>query len=174
MLDTAALARVTLRDVEAIAAGERVTVVVASRTVRGEAAAAALFSDFFALAGGAVLHVDSAAAWAGAIRRIGPAAYRFHLASLLPLTAEAAVRHGLCDTLVPDETDPVQWLDEWMGSRSSLALESAAALIRRRGGDPLERAEFARLFAAGEPQEGLAAFLGKRQPKWRKWNAGGS
>jgi len=43
-----------------------------------------------------------------------------------------------------------------------VALDAAANLIRRRGGDVLERAEFARLFAAGEPQRGLAAFLNRR------------
>jgi hypothetical protein len=35
-------------------------------------------------------------------------------------------------------------------------------LIRSRGGDRLERAEFARLFALGEPQKGLGAFLAKK------------
>lgn len=33
-----------------------------------------------------------------------------------------------------------------------------------RGGDRLERAEFARLFAEGEPQKGLAASLAKAKP----------
>jgi enoyl-CoA hydratase/carnithine racemase len=174
LLDSAALARVTARDVEAIAAGEELTLVIVSGALRGEAAAAALFSDFFVAEERAVLHLDCPAAWAGAIRRIGRGAFRLHLTSLLPLTAEAAMSHGLCDALVPDRTDPVEWAADWVAGRSALALESAAALIRRRGGDPLERAEFARLFAAGEPQEGLAAFLGKRQPNWRKWTAGES
>ncbi|MGZ7042115.1 MAG: hypothetical protein ACXVH7_10030, partial [Thermoanaerobaculia bacterium] len=59
-----------------------------------------------------------------------------------------------------------QWLEEWMRGRSGLAIDSAAALIRRRGGDPLERAEFARMFAIGEPQVGLSAFLAKRKPEF--------
>jgi hypothetical protein len=50
--------------------------------------------------------------------------------------------------------------------KSTIALDSAAMLIDRRGGDALERAEFARLFATGTPQEGLTAFLEKRQPRF--------
>lgn len=172
LLDPAALARVTIRDVEAIAAGEELTLAVAAGDLRGESAAAALFSDYFVLAEGAVLHLDCAAAWGGAIRRIGAGAWRLHLSSLASLDAAEAVGRGLCDALVPRQTDPVEWAAGWIGGRSVPALASAAALLRRRGGDPLERAEFARLFAAGEPQEGLAAFLGKRQPKWRTWESG--
>ena len=52
--------------------------------------------------------------------------------------------------------------------RSALALESARMLLENRGGDALERAEFARLFATGEPQEGLRAFLEKRKAEFRK------
>jgi hypothetical protein len=65
-------------------------------------------------------------------------------------------------------TDGVADMDfvEWKG-RSGLALDAAAALIRRRGGDALERAEFARLFATGEPQKGLTAWLESRSTKKR-------
>ena len=51
--------------------------------------------------------------------------------------------------------------------RSEIAAASAAMLIEHRGGDALERAEFARLFATGEPAEGLRAFLEKRLPRFR-------
>ncbi len=47
--------------------------------------------------------------------------------------------------------------------RSAAALESARMLVNARGGDALERAEFARLFAMGEPQTGLRAFLARRK-----------
>ena len=50
--------------------------------------------------------------------------------------------------------------------RSRVALEAAARLIASRGGDALERATFAWLFATGIPQEGLAAFLEKRRPRF--------
>lgn len=52
------------------------------------------------------------------------------------------------------------------GGRSALAAASAEMLIEHRGGDALERAEFARLFATGEPAEGLRAFLEKRSPRF--------
>jgi enoyl-CoA hydratase/carnithine racemase len=84
------------------------------------------------------------------------------------LTAEDAVREGLADALVPSGADPVEWLAGWIGGRSTLALDEAAALIRGRGGDVTERFAFARLFATGEPQEGLAAFLEKRRPNWNR------
>ena len=47
--------------------------------------------------------------------------------------------------------------------RSEIAAESAEMLVNARGGDALERAEFARLFAIGEPQKGLRAFLSRRK-----------
>ncbi|HSP35133.1 MAG TPA: hypothetical protein VLU46_12520 [Thermoanaerobaculia bacterium] len=47
--------------------------------------------------------------------------------------------------------------------RSAIAAESAEMLVNARGGDTLERAEFARLFAIGEPQNGLRAFLDRRK-----------
>jgi hypothetical protein len=65
---------------------------------------------------------------------------------------------GLCDEVGKGEA--------WLGVRSTEALDAAAMMIARRGGDVLERAEFARLFATGTPQEGLAAFLEKRRPRF--------
>jgi len=69
---------------------------------------------------------------------------------------------------VADAIMTVEQAAQWIGSRSLLALDSAAMLIRQRGGDALERAEFARLFAIGEPHEGLAAFLEKRPARFGK------
>lgn len=46
---------------------------------------------------------------------------------------------------------------------SALAARAAEMLVEARGGDALERAEFARLFAIGEPQKGLRAFLARRK-----------
>jgi enoyl-CoA hydratase/carnithine racemase len=82
------------------------------------------------------------------------------------MNAEEAVREGLADALVPIGADPVEWFAEWLSGRSTLALDTAAALTRGRGGDMTERIAFARLFATGEPQEGVGAFLEKRRPKW--------
>jgi enoyl-CoA hydratase/carnithine racemase len=136
------------------------TILVGRGEIRGKDAVAWLSADYAVLTADAVLHLDSAEAWGAAIWRIGSAAWRLHLAGTERLTAGEALRAGLADA----EVDPI----EWMAGRSGMALQSAAELIRHRGGDALERAEFARLFAAGEPQIGLAAFLNKRRPEWRR------
>lgn len=119
--------------------------------------AAALMCDLLLAVESASVEADPA----GLLWRLGSAAYRLHLRRCGVWKAV-----DVADALVPSGADPLEWAAGWLGGRSALALDSAAALIRRRGGDPLERAEFARLFAAGEPQRGLAAFLGKRKPEW--------
>ena len=78
------------------------------------------------------------------------------------LLGDGAMDVLLWDKPVPDEAE----ID--LGGRSALALESARMLLEHHGGDALERAEFARLFAIGEPQEGLRAFLEKRKPSFEK------
>ena len=51
----------------------------------------------------------------------------------------------------------------WLGRGvDGFRIDAAAVLVRSRGGDALERAEFARLFAIGEPRTGLGAFLAKK------------
>lgn len=77
---------------------------------------------------------------------------------------DGALAAGLIDEVIA--TDAEAWFARWLHGRSVAALESAAMLIRMRGGDALERAEFARLFATGQPQEGLRAFLEKRPPRF--------
>jgi enoyl-CoA hydratase/carnithine racemase len=72
----------------------------------------------------------------------------------------------LDEPLADEIIDGDDWFERWMSHRSAAALDAAAMLIRSRGGDALERAEFARLFATGEPAEGLAAFLAKRRPSF--------
>jgi hypothetical protein len=128
--------------------------------VRGSAAAALLSADYAVLDIGAALHLDAPETWVAAARRVGRKALRLHIDERTTLTAEEAKAEELCDEII--EGDPHAWLDRWMQGRSALALDSAAMLIRSRGGDALERAEFARLFAIGEPQRGLRAFLGRR------------
>ena len=131
-----------------------VVVIVGEGEVRGDA----LYADYLILREDATLVIDSPSAWAGVVRRIGRRALLLICAgggAGAPLTAAEALRHGLCDELVPAGSDPVEWRRE----RSAIALDSAAALLARRGGDALERAEFARLFGTGEPQAGLIAFL---------------
>lgn len=124
--------------------------------LRGLAAAALLFADYAVLHRAASLAVDSLEAWAGAAWRLGRGAWRWRL------------RGGAAEELVDEVTDldADGWLGNWTRNRSVLALDSAAVLIRSRGGDRLERAEFARLFAIGEPQQGLGAFLAKKTPRY--------
>jgi len=153
-------------DVDGISARREMTIGFAIGEIRGRAAAAALHCDWLAIEEGATIAIDSPAAWSGAIGRIGARAYRLHLLGHATLEAQQAVREGLADVLVPAGADPVEWLAAWIGGRSTRALDAAAALIRGRGGDVTERFEFARLFATGQPQEGLAAFLEKRRPDW--------
>jgi len=109
--------------------------------------------------------LDTIEAWSGAIWRIGRRAVGL-LLTASSTGAAGARATGLADAIVPSGTNPLEWVRTWMGGRSELALDSAASLIRLRGGDPLERAEFARMFATGEPQLGLAAFLEKKKPNW--------
>jgi enoyl-CoA hydratase/carnithine racemase len=159
-------AHLAVADLDHIASRRDMAVAFASGHLHGRPLAAALHCDWLAIEEGTTIVIDSPEAWSGAIDRIGPRAYRLYLLGGATVTAGGAVREGLADALVPFGADPVEWFADWVGRRSTLALGTAAALIRGRGGDATERFAFARLFATGEPQEGLAAFLEKRRPKW--------
>jgi hypothetical protein len=135
------------------------TVAMADGEVRGIAAAALLFADFAVLDGNATLHLDTNEVWPAVAWRLGRRA--LHLVATDSLDAHDAKARGLCDDVTSETAEA--WRDRWMANRSALALDSAALLIRSRGGDALERAEFARLFALGEPQKGLGAFLAKKK-----------
>ena len=156
-------------DIGDIASRRELTVALATGPLRGHALSAALHCDWLAIEENGTLIIDTPQAWSGAIGRIGArAAYLLHLLDRTTMNAADAVGHGLADALVPFGADPVEWLAGWIGGRSTLALDEAAALIRGRGGDVTERFAFARLFATGEPQQGLAAFLEKRRPDWKR------
>jgi hypothetical protein len=139
--------------VEAVLGRREMIVAVAD----GEINAASLLTDWLVAGADARLDFTAAPTLGALVWRIGPAALR-----LYALGGGAA---DVADALVPSGTDSVQWTREWIGARSATALDSAAALIRRRGGDSLERAEFARLFGTGEPQEGLRRWLASRSTK---------
>jgi len=144
------------RALDDLLARRDLVVAYGSGEIRGMHAAALLFADYAVMHDTATLHVDVAEAWAAVAWRLGRGALRWAL-------------DGEQATDVVDEITsrkPQSWLEEWMRHRSVMALDSAAMLIRSRGGDRLERAEFARLFAAGEPQKGLGAFLAKAKPAW--------
>jgi enoyl-CoA hydratase/carnithine racemase len=114
-----------------------------------------LASDYVIVSAGARISIDSPQAWAAAVWRIGRRALRLHIEGKISFTAEEALDEGLIDEIAGSK--------EHVPERSELAIDSAAMLVTHRGGDILERAEFARLFAAGEPQKGLRAFLEKRR-----------
>jgi enoyl-CoA hydratase/carnithine racemase len=147
-----------LERVDRIVDAGELTVAMGEGSVTGLAAAALLFADFAVLRDGATLRLDTPEGWAGAVWRLGRGALR--LLTDETMDAVAARDAGLCDEVT--SLEPEAWLEEWTRRRSVVALDAAAALIRSRGGDRLERAEFARLFAIGEPQKGLGAFLAKR------------
>lgn len=137
---------------------ERRDLVVAYGTshVSGLGAAALLFADYAVLHEDATLTVDVPEAHAAVVWRLGRKTIRWHL--------DGAKAADVVDEIT--SKPPHEWLEEWTRHRSVMALDSAALLIRSRGGDSLERAEFARLFAAGEPQKGLSAFLAKARPTY--------
>jgi hypothetical protein len=147
-----------LRGLEELLGRAELTVAYGDGDLRGLAAAALLFADYAVVAADATLHVDTAEAWAGAAWRLGGRTLSWH------------VRGGAVAEIVDEvtRTEPHQWAEEWMRHRSVRALDVGAVLIRSRGGDRLERAEFARLFAIGEPQTGLGAFLAKERPSYSR------
>jgi hypothetical protein len=142
---------------EALLARTDCVVAFGAGEVRGTAAAALLFADYAILDRNATLAVDTPEAWAAAAWRLRRQTLRW--------VVDGARKEEIVDEL--SDRNPEEWREEWMRHRSVMALDSAAALIRARGGDGLERAEFARLFAAGEPQKGLGAFLAKQKPTYQ-------
>lgn len=148
------------RALEELLGRSELTVAMGEGEVGGLAAAALLFADFAVLREASTLLVDTPEAWAGGVWRLGRGALRISER----MSAGEARDAGLCDDVTGRE--PAEWLEEWTRHRSVVALDAAAMLIRSRGGDRLERAEFARLFALGEPQKGLGAFLAKKKPEY--------
>jgi hypothetical protein len=150
---------------EAVTRRRSILLIAGGGELAGEPLAAALFADWFVLEERASIDpFGCSEAIAGMIWRIGRSTVSFQMARAFPMNAVVAATTGICDEVVRSGTDWVKWSGDWLGDRSLVALEAAARLTRLRGRDALERAEFARLFAAGEPQKGLEAFLGKRRP----------
>jgi hypothetical protein len=160
-LPPAQLRAVDARALEELLGRTELVVAAGAGQVRGLAAAALLFADYAVLDREATLLLDASESWAAAAWRLGRGALRLHVDQQTSFAAAEAVPRGLADEVIDGDADA--WLERWMQGRSSLALDSAAALIRLRGGDRLERAGFARLFATGEPQSGLHAFLTRRR-----------
>lgn len=144
-LAPAVLARLDTRGLDDVLSAGDCVIAFGEGELRGLAAAALLFADYAVLRTGATIVIDTAEAAAAAVWREQPWSPQ------------------------PDEfteEDAETWKANWLKGRSVLALDTAAMLIRSRGGDTLERAGFARLFATGEPQNGLGAFLAKKSPRY--------
>ncbi len=128
--------------------------------------ATACFCDYFALGEDGTIdlgvHALAPEVAAAVTWRVPERARRILLGTETALGAERALELGICDALVPRGSDSLKWVKEWLGKRSLRALLSASTLIRTRGGDLAERAEFGRLFGEGEPQRGLRGFLDKK------------
>ena len=126
-----------------------------------------LRSDLLFVTGSASIELTSDPdLWAAILFRTGSEGYRLLLKASNLRSGSDLVDHGLADVLIPVGHDPADWVRGWLEARSAVALASASTLVGHRGGDRLERFEFARLFAAGVPQEGLTAFLEKREARW--------
>jgi hypothetical protein len=152
-LKAAALRGFDARALDELLARPGLVVAFGEGELRGHGAAALLLADYAVLRRGATLTIDVPEGWAGVVWRLGRKALSWN-----------GNEAELVDELTNEE--PQTWLASWQQGRSVLALDTAATLIRSRGGDRLESAEFARLFAIGEPQKGLGAFLAKKSPRY--------
>jgi enoyl-CoA hydratase/carnithine racemase len=92
-----------------------------------------------------------------------------------PIDAERALAIGLVAEVVdPDELPAAarRWA-ELLASRAPLALAATKRAMRAGAQLPIadalkeERSEFVALFSTEDAQEGIAAFLQKRPPKWK-------
>ncbi len=89
-----------------------------------------------------------------------------------PIDADAAYEHGLVARVVPDH----ELLDTALGWARGLAGQAPLSIgqIKRvsaagdlDAGIEDEKAGFAAVFGSDDAREGIAAFLGKRAPRWR-------
>ena len=91
------------------------------------------------------------------------------------LTADEAARYGLVNRVVPPEVylDVALELANEVAARSSLAVRLAREAVNNafethlRDGIADERRAFYLMFASDDQKEGMAAFLEKRDPKWK-------
>jgi enoyl-CoA hydratase/carnithine racemase len=162
-----ALAGLDARCCERLLARRSLFVAIVEGNLGAPGLAAALDSDWLAVREGSFLPlsfpaIDPVVA-SSLARRVGNArARRLLLIGERKLSGAAAFTAGVADSLVPAEEDSLKWLHGWLSARSARALLAGAGLVRRRGGDALERAEFARLFSEGVPRRGLRMFLDKK------------
>jgi cyclohexa-1,5-dienecarbonyl-CoA hydratase len=106
--------------------------------------------------------------------RIGQAAAEDLLFSGRSIAAEEALRLGLVNSVSADaEATALAYFDQYFAGRSASSLACAVTAARggylpevRRRIDEVERLYLDRLMQTRDANEGLAAFIAKRQPKW--------
>jgi enoyl-CoA hydratase len=109
-------------------------------------------------------------------RRIGVARARQLLYTGELIDAAAGLSIGLCNEVTTPEglLPRARAIAEQIASRAPLAVAAAKRAIRAGEDLPLERGllveqgEFAALFGTADQKEGMAAFLGKRPPRWQR------
>ena len=107
-------------------------------------------------------------------RVVGPGRARLMIFSGEPITGRRAAEWGLVEEAVaPAEVfDTAAAIARTLAAQSSHALAVIKALLRETSAAPLrdglraETAGLARLLAHPYAREGIAAFLGKREPRW--------
>lgn len=168
VLSTTALSDADGRLLEAIHRRRGLVVVIASSFESLPRTLIALASDFLVITRSTTLQIGSRIhpeVAAALVVRIGEAGIGFAEGKSRVLSSDDLLRAGICQSLagelVGDEVDSVKWTKAWVEGRHVAALASAASLLRKRGGDALENAEFGRLFAAGLPQRGMQRFLNR-------------
>jgi cyclohexa-1,5-dienecarbonyl-CoA hydratase len=106
--------------------------------------------------------------------RIGQAAAEDLLFSGRAIGADEALRLGLVTSVTPDaETAALAYFDQHLAGKSASSLACAVAAARggyllrvRRRITEVERLYLDRLMQTRDANEGLAAFIAKRPPKW--------
>ena len=159
-LDPAALRDIDAGAIAAFRVSDECVISAGDGEIRGLAAVALLSSDYAVLTRDSIVHLDAPAIWDAIARRAGRVAIRLLLAGTASLSAGEALALGVCDEVISEA--PHVWFERWIGKRSEAALDAAAVLIREPSGDAKEREVFAKLFATGEPQRGMRAFLARR------------
>lgn len=166
VLSPQALTGVSATVLDRLVRRRSMAIAIGDGDLQGLPLAAASFCDYFALGEDGTVdlgvhslvpEVAAAITW-----RVPERARQILLGTETALGADRALELGICDALVPRGSDSLKWVRDWLGKRSPRALLSASTLIRTRGGDLAERAEFGRLFGEGEPQRGLRGFLDKK------------
>jgi enoyl-CoA hydratase/carnithine racemase len=85
--------------------------------------------------------------------------------------AELAERWGLVDFVFDDLDAGIEQVAGKLAQQSPTALREIKDLLRAtrdERSDELESQSFARRLASEDGKEGVAAFLEKREPRWRK------